>query len=86
MKATATPKFRAARQALDHQAKGTTAAFLQDDELCSKKENKQKQSWELITKGTGEKMFWNNLKDTKREDVVNERNRRKSNTIAQFYK
>lgn len=86
MKATATPKFRAAGQALDHQAKGTTAAFLQDDELCSKKENKQKQSWELITKGTGEKMFWNNLKDTKREDVVNERNRRKSNTIAQFYK
>lgn len=86
MKATATPKFRAAGQALDHQAKGTTAAFLQDDEFCSKKENKQKQSWELITKGTGEKMFWNNLKDTKREDVVNERNRRKSNTIAQFYK
>lgn len=86
MKATATPKFRAAGQALDHQAKGTTAAFLQDDELCSKKENKQKQSWELITKGTGEKMFRNNLKDTKREDVVNERNRRKSNTIAQFYK
>lgn len=57
VKATATPKFRAAGQALDHQAKGTTAAFLQDDELCSKKENKQKQSWELITKGTGEKMF-----------------------------
>lgn len=58
-------------------------ALHQNDLLWSKGENNQNQNWEFYQAEeaiqNGGKMFWNknNLKGTKREAMVNKRNRRK---------